>query len=106
MKTTDTYMFDSTDIEAVRVKLEIVLNRQFIPHDSYHYGNYYLIKGGECTGESLMLCQNIEFEGELHYPALPSGCILLTVGSTAVAAKWQSVFEGLGAKRIEHKQHD
>lgn len=104
MMTIDLYSFQTTDIDEVRALVEDRFHIKFVPHDSYHYGNYYRYKESDPDEERFfMLRQNIVFEGELHYPELLEKAVLLSAGSAKGGNELRSWLESLGAKRVERE---
>src|SRR5215469_7219242 len=102
MMTVNHYFFPTTNIENVKSLLEDAFQIKFIPHDSYHYGDYYLYEKTDGNEEtSFMLCQNIMFEGELHYPELEENTVILSAGSTTRGDNLKLTIESLGAKHMQ-----
>ena len=106
MKSTDLYRFETTDIEHVRKLVEETFHFTFEPHESYHYGDYYLFRSGGTEDETFMLTQNILFEDELHYPEFPENTVMLSVGNTVRGAGLRPAIENLGGKLLRSDQHD
>lgn len=99
-----TYSFQTTDIERVRLLLEDRFHVKFVPHDSYHYGDYYLWKAAGPDKETFFrLRQNIEFEGELHYPELAENTVILDVEPTALEDELRLQLKSLGAKHLDEQ---
>ncbi|HWF19453.1 MAG TPA: hypothetical protein VG754_09295 [Verrucomicrobiae bacterium] len=90
----------------MRVKLENIFQIKFVPHDSYHIGEYYRSSGGDICSESWRLRQNIMFEDELHYPEFPEDSIILDIGSTERGEELRAKLENLGFKLFKRTNHE
>jgi hypothetical protein len=105
MRKIDTYYFQSCDFERIKFLLEQRFDILFIPHDSYHYGDYCQYKITEGNEETFfMLRRNIKFEGELHFPQYAENTLILSVGSTARGDELKPIIESLGATHIGREQ--